>query len=234
MIKTSQPFPPGAFEATDKVLALVDPLGPAAFVELPRFDVLDDGATVEQDSRTWASRFLRAGANPYDATPAPKRTVHHALANSADLIRHELRLGELGLTITESVRWVLVSVQPPNLPPLGVDDNATAQAITDLAEEILLMAGTVADPFGQVAKYQWTLQYEAPLHDGSRFSTAPLAEPRLLRSYAERLDAGLLRGVPFFIGHKARPSGDGRLVFLDARHWFDGKCWEPYERSPRR
>jgi len=63
MIKTSHPFPSGAFEATEKVLAMVDPLDPAAFIDLPRFDALDDGATVEQDSRSWAARFFRAGAN---------------------------------------------------------------------------------------------------------------------------------------------------------------------------
>jgi hypothetical protein len=234
MIKTSHPFPPGAFEATEKVLAMVDPLDPAAFVDLARFDALADGAAVEQDSRSWAARFFRAGADPYDATPAPKRTVHHATADSADLLRHELRLGELGLAITESVRWVLVSLHAPDLPQLGADDNALAQAIADLAEQILHTAATCTDPFGQVAKYQWTLQYEAPLREGARFSTAPLAEPRLLRSYSERLDGGLQHGRPFFLGHKARPSGDGRLVFLDARHWFDGQCWEPYARSPRR
>jgi hypothetical protein len=234
MIKTSQPFPAGAFEATDKVLAMLARLAPDAFVELPRFDELRDGAAVEQDSRTWAARFFRAGANPYEATPAPRRTAHVASADSADLLRHELGLGELGLTITESVRWVLVSIHAPNLPELGANDHATAQAIADLGEQVLLMAGTHRDPFGQVANYQWTLQYQAPLREGSRFTTIPLAEPRLLRSYAERLDGGIERGLPFFLGYKARPSGDGRLVFLDARHWFDGECWEPYERSPRR
>jgi len=154
MIKTSHPFPSGAFEATEKVLAMVDPLDPAAFIDLPRFDALDDGATVEQDSRSWAARFFRAGANPYQATAPPKRTVHHATAGSADLIRHELRFGELELAITESVRWVLVSIHAPDLPQLGADDNPLAQAIGDLAEQLLLMAGTNTDPFGQVANYQ--------------------------------------------------------------------------------
>jgi hypothetical protein len=233
MIKTSQPFPPGSFETTETYVGMVASLGPGAFVELTGFDALADGAAVEQDSRRWAARFFRAEASPYREQPAAKHSVHGASADCFDLIRHELRVGELGLEITESVRFVLASVRAPNLPPLGANDNASAQAIADVAEQILVMAGTHHDPFGQPAKYQWILQYEPPLRDGSRFTTAPGAEPSLLQSHAERLDGGIHGGVPFFLGYKARGSGDGQLVFLDGRHWFDGKCWEPYERRRR-
>jgi hypothetical protein len=56
----------------------------------------------------------------------------------------------------------------------------------------------------------------------------------MLRAYAERIDGAVAGGQPLFLGFKARASRDGRLVFLDGHHWFDGKCWEPYERIPRK
>ena len=121
MIQTSQPFPPGSFETTDKYLRMVDQLGPAAFVELAGFDALVDGAAVEQDSRSWAARIFQPAASPWRPDPAVKRTVAYAAADSFDLIRHELRAGEIDLAITESVRFVLVGVRTPNLPLLGAE-----------------------------------------------------------------------------------------------------------------
>jgi hypothetical protein len=234
MIRTTQPFPAGTFETTDKYVGMVDAIDPAAFFELTGFDAFGDGVAVEQDSRAWAERFFQPAASPYRPEPIVRHSFYFASGPSFDLLRHELRVGELDLVVTESVRFVLVSVRAPNLPALGSNDNALAQAITDLGEQILVMNGTSFNPFGQSSKYQWTLQYEAPLREGSRFTTAPQTDPALVQSHAERLDGGIQRGLPFFLGYKARGSGDGRRVFLDGRHWFDGKCWKPYERSPRR
>jgi hypothetical protein len=213
---------------------MVDGIAPAAFFELTGFDPFGDGIAVEQDSRDWAERFFQPAASPYRSEPKVKHGFTFASGDNYDLLRHELRVGDLELVVTESVRFVLVSVRAPNLPALGSNDDALAKAIADLGEQVLRMKGTAFTPFGQSQKYQWTLQYEAPLRDGSRFTTAPQAEPAILQSHAERLDGGIGRGSPFFLGYKARGSGDGRLVVLDGKHWFDGKCWKPYERSPRR
>jgi hypothetical protein len=43
-------------------------------------------------------------------------------------------------------------------------------------------------------------------------------------------DGSIEGGRLYFLGFK-RYAGTGRIVILDAQHWFDGKCWAPYARS---
>jgi hypothetical protein len=234
MLRSSQPFGPECFTTTNDYVAMAVGLGASAFMELPSFEGLQAGAAVEQDSRRWAERFLRPAVSPYGPASNVRRSVHYASGTSFDLVRHELYVGDLGLEITESVRFVLVRVLLPPATWLERSEAEASEAVDTLAEQILVTPGTAPDLFGQANDYRWSLLYEPPIRDGARFTTAPAADPAVLRSYADRLDGGVEGGTLFFLGFKAHASGDGRLIFLNGKRWFDGKCWEPYERSPRR
>jgi hypothetical protein len=59
------------------------------FVELRDFAELPDGAGVEQNSKSWTSRFLSLLANPYKPALAVRRSVHHAREDTFDILRHE-------------------------------------------------------------------------------------------------------------------------------------------------
>ncbi|MBI4703942.1 MAG: hypothetical protein HY744_22770 [Deltaproteobacteria bacterium] len=225
MIKTNQQLPSGPLETVARYLALVDAAAPDGFVPLASFADLEDGAAVERDSQLWAGRFFRPEASPWRDGLAVTRAAHRARSTTQDLLRHGYRLEELQIAVFESAAFVLVRIAGP-LP--GAGDDATAAAIARLADRVLARSGAYDDVFGQRVPYEWRFQYQAPLGEGARLSTAPDADPMVLSSWAARVDGGIHRGELFLLGYKARASGDGRLVFLDGRHWFDGKCWEPY------
>lgn len=46
-------------------------------------------------------------------------------------------------------------------------------------------------------------------------------------SWASRLDGGIRAGHLYFFCFKRRQSGDGSLILLNSRHWFDGQAWRP-------
>lgn len=68
------------------------------------------------------------------------------------------------------------------------------------------------------------------LDEGARFSTSRGTNAKLMWSWADRFDGGIANGRVYFLGFKKHEPANGRLVFLDAQHWFDGRCWEPYRR----
>jgi hypothetical protein len=232
VIPAHDSFYPRALEVVDGYLAVVDRVPAGGFTELRSFDELPDGAGVERDSRTWAKRFFRPAASPYADGADVKRYAHRAVEGTFDLLWHMVTVeDELDVAVIESVKFVLVRVHPRSGPVLSPDEAATATAIAALADRVLAMTGTAPGPFGGAQPYRWTFQYQQPLGDGARFSTAPDADPPVLASFTERLDGGIHHGHLFFLGHKVR-SGDGRIVSLDARHWFDGQCWRPYAAVP--
>jgi hypothetical protein len=235
MNPSSEPFPPAEQERIAYYAALLERVKPNSWQPFSSFRNFPDGERVENDSRQWADRLFRPNTNPYRVTPV-QRSVHHATKDTFDLLRHAYRVKVkdrwLGLEVFESVEFVLVRVVPERGLLSGAEA-ALASDIGDLANSVLRMEGSVVGPTGQDEPYVWSFQYERPLGEGSRFSTAPAAEPLMLHTFASRLDGGIRRGVLFFLAHKIHPRSGGRLIVLDGFNWFDGKCWEPYENGPR-
>ena len=60
------------------------------------------------------------------------------------------------------------------------------------------------------------------------FTTNPAGDIAFPRSWAERADGGIRKGRLYFVLYKHYAPGDGRVVHLNAAHWFDGKCWDVY------
>jgi hypothetical protein len=231
MNPSSEPFPPGTQDSVAYYTALVDRVKPASWRPFSSFRQFLDAERVEHDSRQWAERLFRPNTSPYRVTPV-QRTVHHATDDTFDLLRHAYRVKVkdrvLGLEVLESVEFVLVRVAPEGGLVSG-GEAALASDIADIANSVLRMEGSAVGPMGEDEPYVWSFQYERPLGEGSRFSTAPAAEPLMLRTFAGRLDGGIRGGVPFFLAYKIHPRSGGRLIALNGFHWFDGKCWEPYQ-----
>lgn len=230
MIEAVDDFAPDGDEVVRAFLEAVDRVPAADFTRLGGLDELDDGAAVERDSRAFCARFLRPEASPWNDALEVKRYAHRSSGPTIDLLWHAYASAddELDLGVIEGAKQLLVRVHPRTLPLLGATDEATAENVDAIAELVLTTAGQYDDPFGQSLPYDWELQYRPPIRDGSRFSSAPAEDPYGLSSWATRLDAGIHVGSLFFLLHKVRVSGDGRIVSLDDRGWFDGSCWEPY------
>jgi hypothetical protein len=82
--------------------------------------------------------------------------------------------------------------------------------------------------------YFWRFLFAGPIAEGSVFTTNPDADVNWLWSWADRADGGVRRGRLYFVLYKHREATDGKIVFLNMAHWFDGKCWEPYRAPSRR
>lgn len=169
---------------------------------------------------------------PYREGTTVQRFVHHATPDTCDLLRHVYTFENITMEVTENVAFVLIRLRPLAGKILKGNAEASAGSIAGLARRILNFSGQYMDASGQSHAYQLTFKYKPPLEEGSWFTTNhdALPVPGVLRSYVERVDGGLANGRLFFLGYKTQLSGDGRLIFLSDRHWFDGKCWEPYGR----
>lgn len=231
MIRTDQNFSKESLKMVREYVSLVDNVPSNGFVKLTSFDALEDGLRVEANSRRWAERFFRYEASPYREGVAVLRFVHHGTSRTYDLLRHVYTYKNVAVEVTESVQVVLIRLHPVDDGEiLRENDEASAGSIAGLTRRILALSGRYVDQFGQTHTYQWAFRYKPPLGEGSCFTTNPdvLPVPGLLRSWAERVDGGIAKGKLFFLGYKNHLSGDGRLIFLSGRHWFDGRCWEPY------
>jgi hypothetical protein len=229
---STAPFPPDPQEPIAVYVDLVERVASSAWAVLGSWGELADGGAVEADSKAWCERLLHAPFDPHRGAKAT-RTVHRATDATFDLVRFSLLAEGLAVEITESVKFVLVRIAPDAGFDAGADEAASAAAIAQLADRVLVTRGEAIDASGEAVPYAWDLLYEPPLADGTRMSSAPEADPMALPIWSARLDGGLARGVPFFLAHKLHASGDGRVIMLSGRHWFDGKCWEPYARVTR-
>ena len=76
--------------------------------------------------------------------------------------------------------------------------------------------------------YRWQFSDRPALVEGVRFSTDSNADMMWSADWFDRLDGGIQDGGLFFFGYKKLSPSDGRVLFLDDKHWFDGDAWEPY------
>ncbi|HEV3191563.1 MAG TPA: hypothetical protein VGY54_13735 [Polyangiaceae bacterium] len=205
---------------------------------LPSVKTLPDGARVELESRRWSARFLRPSFDPWRTTASVERRAHEATADTPDAlqsrfvvrdgVRADRPLRDYVVSVVETTYFLRVDVVQEGLdlrPPSSEGERSAA--IADLAERVLPMRGTFEGGMGQPVPYGWSFQYES-LNDGARFSTSPSTNVVWMKQWTDRVDGGIDGGRVFFTGYKKWVSG--RIVVLDAAHWFDGKCWEPYVR----
>jgi hypothetical protein len=207
------------------------------FKPLANLARLPDGARVEGDSRDWSERFLRPAFDPWRTPSKVDQRGHEATPDTPDVLRHalEVRIQEapdkppivFAVTVTETVRYLRVDVEPRGLDLLALPVDQRATAIAAIAERALPMRGTYFGGMGELKPYEWAFQYVS-LDEGARFSTNPGVDEMRMKSWTERVDGGIEGGHVYFFGFKCHAPSSGRLVLLDPQHWFDGKCWAPF------
>lgn len=231
MIQISIALPRQHFQILTDFAAVVERATELGFESFSGYDSLDDGDAVELDSRMWAQRFLRPDASPYQEGTEVRRYIHHATTETDDLIWHGFVVdNSIEVTVIESAESYLIRLKPTQGTVLGRHDTESESLVEGLAESVVALTGTYDDAFGQQVSYRWTFVYDPPMREGSLFTSGPDSDPFVLTSWTERLDGGIKDDVLYFHGYKVHGAGDGRNVSLSGKHWFDGKCWEPYDR----
>lgn len=197
---------------------------------------LPDADGVEQESREWSGRFLRPEFDPWQQPEGAsvERSAHFATERAPDVLRSRfttvvapargLPERSFEVTVLETTDLLRVAVREAGVDLRAIPDGADrANAVGALAELVVPMQGTYAKGRGARTPYAWVFRH-GPLDEGAHFSTNPGAEVLMLTSWVERFDGGLAADGAYFVGFKTR-DGEGRVVYLDAQHWFDGACW---------
>jgi hypothetical protein len=192
-------------------LQAVDRVTPGQYKNLESFEALPDGAHVRADSESWSARFFTPKFDPYRQTEPVKRSFHNAGADTYDMLRHQYAAQSLSLEVIETVTFTLLRFGPSK-SLLSLPEENKRKAIMRAASAVLHLP----DDF----------QFPAPVIEGALFSTHAEANPITLRSWTARVDGGIHNGQLFFICYKRQEPADGKLIFLNGQHWFDGKCWE--------
>jgi|SRR5579872_4025713 len=201
----------------------------AAWIAPANFTALPDGASVHLDSEKWCRVFFKPEANPHAAVPAATLAIHHATADTADILRYDYGSTRMHLRLYETVDFVLLRIEEGGEDILKVSQNKRRDAISAMAG-LLLNPPPPAKAGGP--ETTWSFKFAGMIEDGSRFSTDASQEPVVMPSWASRVDGGIRAGHPYFVCFKNRQSGDGRLIMLNSHHWFDGHAWAPYQ-SPK-
>jgi len=209
---------------------MIDQLPPGDFAPLASFDDLEDGTRVKMDSMNWFEQMLRSTVNPYWIPPAfVRRSVHTARGDLPDVLRHEIELDDVAISLFETVEFALIRVDRMERDVLALPSEERPGAFLRRVNEIVALQGIETRRDGEKAPYAIALPVPDAVAEGLHFSTAPGRAPHTLHSWTERVDAGVRGGRIYVLAFKAR-GGGGRVMFLDPRHWFDGACWAPYER----
>ena len=182
-------------------------------------------------------------ANPYRPGVAVERSFHSATDGDWDALRHEYEVvfdeGRdlprvmVHLVVEESVHCIWIRVRRPDLDLHALPSDQRAAAIAWLAAKVLRLRGTHLGKSADHEPHDWVFGYRT-LDEGARFSTAPDKTIFAMWSWADRVDGGVRGGQPYFLGHKNIEPTDGRLIFLNPHHWFDGQCWDAYRHVPFR
>ncbi|MEE2829146.1 MAG: hypothetical protein VX498_08155 [Myxococcota bacterium] len=229
MIVAPQALPASLLVEAEDFLAMVQGVDPASFVPLGDFSEIKDGAQVEMDSQQWCAALLQEAWGPWVDGADVERAVRPGDDSAHDLLRQCWSSDEdLKLETVESAQFLLLRAKEGSEPVLGANDNDTSLRVDAFVDRVLRRSGEFTDAFGQSTPYRLELHYHPPLADGSRFSSAPEADAVVLPHWTGRLDGGVEGGLPFFILHKKHVSGDGKMLFLAGRGWFDGSSWATY------
>jgi hypothetical protein len=220
-------------ETDDRVGAWLNMIDRAegAWIAQTDFTALPDGATVRQDSEKWCGIFLKPEVNPHAANPAAALAIHHATADTADILRYDYGLTKMRLRLYETVDFVLLRIEEGGEDILKVSPDKRRDAIAAMAG--LLLNPPPAAKAGR-PEATWSFEFSGIIEDGSRFSTDASQEPVVMPSWASRVDGGIFAQHLYFVCFKKRQSGDGRLIMLNSHHWFDGRAWAPYQNPKGR
>lgn len=207
------------------ILDKFDRIDSAGYVGISEIASLPDGRRVEHESRYWTSRILLTEADPFAAHPPAEHSVHWALADTFDVLRHEYVFQDYRMVILESVNRMLIRVRASR-----IDQEADhLQAVPSAGGDLLRVHGQyIGDDFRE-HDYNWVFRPVSSSGGDTRFSTAPDVDITEMWSWANRIDACVRGGALSFLIFKVREPTDGKLIYLDGRHWFDGRCWQPYE-----
>lgn len=205
-----------ANETIMRWLAAVERLSLADYIPSEDFEKIPGQARA--DSYFWCDEFFTPEASPHRAAPDVKHGFHVATASTFDLLRHDYTVGELGVRVTESRSFTLVQLARPAAELLKLSPR-------DQSTEIMQIASTLLRMQGPRCSRSFTLRRK--LAKGSSFCTNPSADPRLLGSWTERIDAGIRCGTLFFLCYKRVAQIVG---FPNACQWFDDDFrsnWRP-------
>ena len=207
---------------------------PGTYQDIQDLHSLPDGARVEQNSTDWSARFFTGEANPYNQQPPARRAIHHATADTFDILLHEYQVDGMHLLVHETLKFFVVSIERPGKTVLEADEKDRPGYINQFASRILKMRGTMVKPDLKDAPYEWAFQIPSDVREGVRFSTNPEVSVRRMWSWAYRVDGGIHQGHLYFLCFKKREMTSGKIVTLDGQHWFDGKCWAVLPGGPQR
>jgi hypothetical protein len=215
-------------EALDVWLPMLERARLGDYVPLAGFQQLSGGSGVETDSRLWSERFFSSGAGPYAAGVEVKRSVHATTADTVDVLRHEYNAGGFELVVHETGEFMMITVERGMGDLLRLTRRDQVIQIEQAAMRILAVRGTFIGQDMEPQAYHWVFQFPPSITEGTRFSTDASKDVSMMWSWANRVDGGIHDGRVYFMAFKRREATDGRRVFIDMRHWFDGKCWAPY------
>lgn len=226
---STEPKAPPAYLELEHFLEALAGADASSFTPLTDWNQLKDAWLVEHDSKQWCGRFLVDVADPYTSGGAVERSFRSGGGEQRDFLRHRVRLeGGLELEVVEDISHLLVrvvSAEGAGLPGAG---DAGWTRVERLLDMLLEREGTARGYTGQEKAYRWDFEAKGSLTEGVRFSTDSSQDMFNPESWAVRLDAGIQGGQLFFFGYKKVTPTDGRILFLDANHWFDGQAWAPY------
>src|SRR5688572_8792208 len=154
---------------------------------------------VRGDSAYWAERFLAPAARPLEHAEATVE-VRIATERSPDLLRYRFKLGTTPVIVLESATFTFVAVEHRAIPgPVE---------IAGVAESLLDVKGHGHD---------WV--FAPPTSHGGelRFSTGAEVDAWSMRSWADRVDGGIVRGLLYFLLFKKNPE---RVGYDNAQRWF--------------
>lgn len=206
----------------------------AGFTPLMNFRELTDGPGVENESRLWAGRFFSSLASPYTKGTRVVRSTHAATSDTFDVLRHEYSALGRSLVLRETAAFSVLEIARGGDAVLDLRPRDRPESIHQIAEVVLATTGVFVGRTMEEEPYHWRFLFPEEIVEGCAFTTNPDANVNWLWSWAERADGGIKSGRVYFVLHKHREATDGRIVFLNTRHWFDGKCWDPYRGPERR
>lgn len=177
-----------------------------------------DAEGVRHNSENWCGRVFRPDFNPYRQTGKVDLSASPARPDTFDVLRHEYSVQGMRLEVLETVRFMVVRFEMSSTLS-QLDEQEKRRAISRTAAGVLNVSGDFRFP---PTTSEWYL-----------FSTRPEANPITLVAWTDRVDGGIRNGRLFFVCYKRIEPTDGKPVFLNGAHWFDGKCWEMAEPRAR-
>lgn len=195
-------------------LEALDRAGPQDYVK--DWDAIPDAERVRRDSEAWCGRFLRPAFDPYRQSGQVRRSASPAKPDTYDVLRHEYTVQGMRVEVLETVQFTVLRFENRTL--LQLPEEEKRRTISRVATAILYLPGE--------------FRFPPDTAEGALFSTHPEANPITLRAWTDRVDGGIRQGRLFFVCYKRIEPTDGKPIFLNGQHWFDGKCWEM--AGPRR